>query len=252
MRRTALFAATIFAVASRPAAPDTSGRQGAALLGEWTFDKGDARDSSGNGLRGTPSPSIVFKEGCAVFDGKGRIEIPIRAADIRRGYRTVDIEIRALLDRPDAYYSSLFSHPLFTIAVNSLGTGRGRPCFAFAGIVSDLAPEKDGDARWGKAPPLDPKSTDAFYYWGWVGQGSVVIPPATWVTLRFLYDGKSVRQFLDGRLVATHAVRNPGVLIAREAAGADDKAVIGRYFGEIGAQTELSGRIDYVRVRATR
>jgi len=252
MRRTILLATTIVALAGRSASTDTSSRDAIALIGHWNFDKGNARDSSGNGLHGTASAAVAFKEGCAIFDGNGRIDIPIAATEIRRGYRTIDIEIRAQLDRPETYYNSLFSHPLFSVSVNALGSAKGRPCFAFSGPVSDLAPEKGGDPRWGKAARLDAATTGDFYYWGWIGRGSVIIPAATWFTVRIVYDGRSVLQFLDGKLVATHAVRNRGARIARDPIGAEEKAVIGRYYADIGSPTDLSGKLDYIRIRGTR
>jgi hypothetical protein len=40
-----------------------------ALVGQWTFNSGDASDSSGNGGTGTPSGSPVFSGGTLTLDG---------------------------------------------------------------------------------------------------------------------------------------------------------------------------------------
>ncbi len=249
MPRHALLVGAAFAIAALPASPDTSGRADFDVVGHWTFDRGDAR-----GAGGSPdgaAKGAAFKDGCAVFDGKSAIEIPLRAADLRRGYRRIEIEARFELDTNDRYYATVFSHPLFTVAVHALGSGKARPCFTFANVVSELAPEQGGDGRWGKGPALTAATDKPFFYWGWIGDGATVIPAKTWVTLRTTYDGKSVTQHIDGKLVATHAIRNPGTRVSRDVPD-DPKALIGRYVQDVGTDTALAGKIDCVRVRAVR
>jgi len=249
--RLTILAALALAALAMPASPDTSGRDPLITIGLWNFDKGDARDSSDGGANGVVH-DVAFKDGCAILNGKSWIDLSIRAATLRRGYRTLDIEIRAQFDRPESYYGTIFSHPLFNIAVHALTSTKGRPCFNFAGVVSVLAPDEGGDGRWGKGRPLSDETETEFFYWGWIGNGAIVIPAKTWVTIRTVYDGKAVLQYLDGKLVATHKIKNPGARIAIPTAVADEHAVIGKQRVEIGAETAVAGTIDYVRVRGTR
>jgi hypothetical protein len=249
MPRHALWVAAAFALAALPASPDTSGRSDFDVIGHWTFDRGDARGSGGS-LDGVVK-GAAFKDGCAVFDGTSAIEVPVRAGDLRRGYRRIEIEARFELDTNDRYYATVFSHPLFTVAVHALGSGKARPCFTFANVISELAPEQGGDGRWGKGPALTAATDKPFFYWGWIGDGATVIPAKTWVTLRTTYDGKSVTQHIDGKLVATHGLRTKDARVFRDA-NQDGKALIGRYVQDVGTDTALAGRIDYVRVRAAR
>lgn len=234
-----------------PAASDTSPRPSLALVAQWNFDPGNACDSSGSGAHGT-SHGVVFRNGTAVFDGNARIEFPVRPADLRLGYRMIEIDLRAQLDNPGRYYSTLVSHPLYTIAIHALGSTKGRPCFQFAGLVSHLAPEAGDDRRWGKGPRLTDKTDGPFFYWGWLGDGSVVIPPATWVTLRTVYDRRAVSLYVDGKLAATHTLRNPGAFVRAPELDASSPGIIGNYWRDVGADTAFLGAIDYIRVRAAR
>lgn len=243
--------AALLLVLALPAAPDTGRRRPDVPLGAWEFENGDARDTSGRGAHGTAS-GVKFQDGVAVFDGNAHIEIPVRTDELKKGFRTVEIEIRAELDVADRYYSTLYSHPLWTVAVNALGSRTGRPCFTFANVVSDLAPEGGDDPRWGKGPSLDDGTKTRFYYWGWIGDGAVAVAAKKWVTIRFVYDGRAVTQFLDGKQVSTHPIRKQGARVSSDRGPGSEHSYIGNYWRNIGSPTAFVGKIDYVRVRGSR
>ncbi len=248
---TALRTALLGVILTAAASGDTSRPQDLALLGHWSFDRGDASDSSLWKQHGT-SHGVTFEAGCAVFDQRDHIEIPTRAFDTARGFRTIEIEVRVWLENPATYYNTIASHALFVTAVHALGSSKGRPCFNFPTLVSDLAPEEGGDTRWGKGPPLQDDTKDRFYYWGWIGIGSSEIPAQKWVVLKTTYDGKVVRQYVAGTLTATHAIRNTGARIAAADGTPTGSMLLGRHRPDKEGEHPFRGKLDYVRVRGVR